>query len=289
MVPKAKRKSWRRTTKECYRHEWDYWGALAFLPAFLQVSNVSPSQDATEKIARRQHGPIRDKVGHGNGTADSSNWSGYAVVGSSFTSATGSWVVPAAVCTGVSGGQDASFWVGLDGDTSSTVEQIGTDSDCDGNNPSYYAWYEFYPKFSYEITTVPVNPGNVMSASVICSGGKFTVTITNVSTGNSYTTSAKVESAKRSSAEWITEAPCCTKGGGILPLSDFGTVYFGPQYTEPMCTAMCTNAANGSLISTFAANIEQITKVGSSTSPQTSTCSGLFMDGNSFSCTWAAQ
>jgi hypothetical protein len=125
-----------------------------------------------------------------------------------------------------------------------------------------------------------------MSASVIYSGGKFTVTITNESTGKSYTTSAKVESAKRSSAEWITEAPCCTKGGGILPLSDFGTVNFGYDYTGQKGT----NSANGALIGTFPpANIEQITKVGSSTSPQTSTCSSLSTDGSSFSCTWAAQ
>ena len=30
----------------------------------------------------------------------------------------------------------------------------------------------------------------------------------------------------RSSAEVITEAPCCTAGGGILPLADFGTINY---------------------------------------------------------------
>ena len=30
--------------------------------------------------------------------------------------------------------------------------------------------------------------------------------------------------AARSSAEVIVEAPCCTNSGGILPLTDFGTV-----------------------------------------------------------------
>jgi hypothetical protein len=33
-------------------------------------------------------------------------------------------------------------------------------------------------------------------------------------------------SAKRSSAEVIIEAPCCTGSGGVLPLANFGTVNF---------------------------------------------------------------
>jgi len=28
---------------------------------------------------------------------------------------------------------------------STSVEQLGTDSDCDSGTPSYYAWYEMYP------------------------------------------------------------------------------------------------------------------------------------------------
>ena len=80
------------------------------------------------RIAPHQFGPIKDRVEHLDGTAESSNWSGYAVLGSSFTSAQASWTVPAAVCpTGP--GQNvlyAAFWVGLDGYSSSTVEQTGT-------------------------------------------------------------------------------------------------------------------------------------------------------------------
>ena len=66
-------------------------GALADPPAFAQVSSVLLSQDATEKIAPRQLGPIRDRLDHFDGTSDSTNWSGYAVLGTSFTSAEGSW------------------------------------------------------------------------------------------------------------------------------------------------------------------------------------------------------
>ncbi len=218
-------------------------GMLAFLPVFAQVSSESLGQNWTERLAGRQLGPIREKVDHLDGTSDSTNWSGYAVLGSSFTSAKASWIVPAAVCTGVSGDQYAAFWVGLDGYSSSTVEQTGTLSDCVGTEPSYYAWYEFYPNPMYEVN-VPITPGNVISASVVYSGSEFTVTITNESTGKSYSKTSRVSGAKRSSAEWIVEAPCCTSNGGILPLSDFGTAYLGLDYTSQAGTNYATDSSN---------------------------------------------
>src|ERR1035438_4845265 len=137
-----------------------------------------------ERIAPRQHRPIKDRVDHGDGTSTSTNWSGYAVTGTSFTSAEGSWIVPTATCT--SGTQYASFWVGIDGYSSSSVEQTGTDSDCSGKTPQYYAWYEFYPNPSFEISSLAIKPGDRMSAKVVYSGSKFTVTIEDVTTGKSY-------------------------------------------------------------------------------------------------------
>jgi hypothetical protein len=57
-----------------------------------------------------------------------------AVTGSkaSVTDVTGSWTVPAVDCTSPNGTPNgySSFWVGIDGYGSNTVEQIGTDSDC---------------------------------------------------------------------------------------------------------------------------------------------------------------
>ncbi|MBV8905823.1 MAG: hypothetical protein JOZ22_19490, partial [Acidobacteriia bacterium] len=129
---------------------------LNCLGLIAQISNGTSPAGARERIGRHHAGPIRDKTERTKGLADSTNWSGYAVLGSSFTSAAGSWVVPAAVCYAVSGDQYSSFWVGLDGYESNTVEQIGTDSDCVGTTPIYYAWYEFYPRNAFEILTVPV-------------------------------------------------------------------------------------------------------------------------------------
>jgi hypothetical protein len=265
-------------------------GALACLPAFAQVAlsqDPSASQAPSAKIARRQLGPIRNLRESTGGTAASDNWSGYAVLGSSFTSAKASWIVPSAVCKIGSGEEYSAFWVGLDGYSSGTVEQTGTLSDCLGPFPVYYAWYEFYPNPMYEVPVL-IAPGNVMSASVVYNGSEFTVTITNVSTGQSYTTSSTVAGAARSSAEWITEAPCCTSSGGILPFSDFGTVDFGADYTSQTGTNSATDSTNSGTIGSFgSANIEQITKVASTTSPQISTCSILSSDGTSFTCTYA--
>ena len=193
--------------------------ALAASAALAQSPNetISPLTTATAAVPHL-HAPMRLHGYRPDGTTESTNWSGYAVTGTSFTSAVGSWVVPTATCT--SGVLYASFWVGIDGYSSSTVEQTGTDSDCVGTGPVYYAWYEFYPHPSINIGSVPVSPGNQMSASVTYNGSEFTITITNETTGKSYTKSSTVSGAKRSSAEWIAEAPCCTSSGGILPLAD---------------------------------------------------------------------
>src|SRR5206468_3319478 len=106
-----------------------------------------------------------------------------------------------------SGTAYSSFWVGLDGDTSSTVEQTGTDADCSGSTPQYYAWYEMYPKFPVNLSN-PVKPGDKLSAFVTTDGaGNFTLTISDSTQGWTHTTHAKLHSAKLASAEVIAEAP----------------------------------------------------------------------------------
>jgi len=265
-------------------------GAFAFLPAFSQVSSAPLMQDTMEKPAPHQHGPVRDLTDHGDGTSSSTNWSGYAVLGSSFTWAKGSWVVPTATCSGVTRAEYASFWVGLDGYNSSTVEQTGTDSDCLGSSPSYYAWYEFYPNPSMQIGSLAISPGDVMSAYVYYSStsNAFIVSITDVTTGQTFSKGARVANAVRSSAEWIAEAPCCTFGGGILPLADFGTVNFGKDSTGVTGSNWAKDTSNTGPIGSFpAVNTILVDKTSSRTSPQTSTCSTLSSDGTSFSCTWA--
>jgi len=267
--------------------------ALVAIPAWAQVPSGPAATPDTAAISPRQHAPRRVYPGRparviDNVTVeDSTNWSGYAVEGSSFTKALASWTVPTVNCSKTPNTY-SSFWVGIDGWTSSTVEQTGTDSDCDGSSPSYYAWYEFYPNPSYEITSVSVSPGNHISASVTYSGTEFTITLTNESTGKSYSKSSKVSGAKRSSAEWIAEAPCCTRSGGILPLSDFGTVYFGDDYTGVSSTNDATDSSVSGAIGAFGSNIYESIMVSTSGANE-AVPSSLSSDGTSFSVVWDSE
>jgi hypothetical protein len=153
----------------------------------------------------------------------SSNWSGYAATGTTFTSVSASWTQPTATC-GSGETSYSSFWVGLDGYSSSTVEQTGTDADCSSGTPRYYAWYEMYPKFPVNLSN-PVFPGDAMTASVTAgSGGKFTLAISDATHPWTFTTTQRLNKAALSSAELIAEAP--SSRSGVLPLTDFGTVKF---------------------------------------------------------------
>ena len=263
---------------------------LAALPVLAQLPAGPVSQLTDAAISPRQHAPMRL---HGSGAeatrgaVESENWSGYAVTGSSFTSAQGSWTVPTVNCTKTPNTY-SSFWVGIDGYSSSTVEQTGTDSDCDGRTPSYYAWYEFYPAGSVLISSVSVSPGNQMSAEVTYNGSEFTVTIKNETTGQSFSTSGTVSGAARSSAEWIAEAPCCTRRGGILPLADFGTVFLGDDYTGVSSTNDATDSSISGPISAFGSSVEAITMV-SARGALEAVPSALTSDGTSFSVVWDSE
>lgn len=268
--------------------------AFAIVPALAQVPNVSAPSQATAVVAPRQHAPRRvypgvpPRVINNVTVEDSTNWSGYAVEGTSFTSAKGSWVIPSVNCSKTPNTY-SSFWVGIDGWTSSTVEQTGTDSDCSGTSPSYYAWYEFYPNPSFLISGVPVSPGNKMSATVTYNGTEFTITITNESTGKSFSKSARVRGAKRSSAEWIAEAPCCTNSGGILPLADFGIVDFGEDYTGVSSTNYATDSGINGPISDYGSSVFESIMVNGTTGADEAVPSALSTDGSSFTVTWDSE
>jgi hypothetical protein len=255
---------------------------LAITPALAQIS-TTPVANPSTAVTPRQHAPRKVY-----GLVPSHVEGNVAVTGSSFTNSKASWTVPTVNCS-TTPNTYAAFWVGIDGWTSSTVEQTGTDSDCDGKTPSYYAWYEFYPNPSELISSVPVSPGNHISASVTYSGTEFTITITNESTGKSYSKSSRVSGAKRSSAEWIAEAPCCTNAGGILPLSDFGTVDFGDDYTGVTGTNDATDSSVSGPISDFGSAVNEAIMVNGSTGADEAVPSSLSSDGTSFTVAWKSE
>ena len=71
--------------------------------------------------------------------------------------------------------------------------------------PSYFAWFEFFPSAAFLVGDFPVNPGDIMQAEVSYDETSllFTLHLRNVTTGQSFKISSAVPNAKRTSAEWI--------------------------------------------------------------------------------------
>src|SRR5262249_48179989 len=130
--------------------------ATVFILTSVQIGEGRLNRlSGLDVTATQSHIPMIPHQRHGR-NATSTNWSGYAVTASSgaVSDVKASWVVPAVQGNCPSTNQYASFWVGIDGYSSNTVEQIGTDSDCQNGQPVYYVWYEFYPHWSYLVNTV---------------------------------------------------------------------------------------------------------------------------------------
>jgi hypothetical protein len=216
----------------------------------------------------------------------STNWSGYALTGAkgSVTDVKASWIVPTVDC-GKTSNAYASFWTGIDGYSSGTVEQIGTDSDCQNGSPQYYAWFEFYPHPAFLINSMTIRPGDVISAEVTA-GAKsaFTVSITDGT--QTFSTTTKIPSADRSSAEWIIEAPF---SGGVLPLADFVSVSFGEDYTRVSGTCFGTIGGVSQPIGPFSkGNVDQITMVTSNGTPKSQPSDLSTKDSASFTDSWVS-
>jgi hypothetical protein len=199
----------------------------------------------------------------------SDNWAGYAATGGNYTSVSSNWVQPGVQC----GSEDtySSFWVGLDGDGTDSVEQTGTEADCSGGQPQYSAWYEMYP--AYPVTYGDdVEPGDSMSASVTTDGsGNFTLTLTDSTEGWTETQNQYSSSAQDGSAEVIAEAPY---SNGVLPLSDFGTVDFTGSTVD-----------GGALGGSSPDSIDLVSDGGTTEA----VTSGLDQSGEDFSVTWESS
>lgn len=218
-------------------------------------------------------------------------WAGYAVTGTEFTYVQGSWIVTAVDCTKTPN-TDSSEWVGIDGWSSNTVEQIGTDADCNGETPFYYVWYEFYPLNTVVIRDVSIAAGDKFSASVTYEGSnEYLVALTNETTGQGFSKEVAFKGADgsgvppRNSAEWIEEMD-----GNKL--SDFGVDSFGTLFTG-ISTGVdeATDSSISGTIADFGSVVQKSisTQTGSSTGKDTAVPSALASDGASFTVAWKAE
>jgi hypothetical protein len=190
-----------------------------------------PGSVAVGKIVRPGAGAERAAT-YGSGFQTSSNWSGYVDTNDTYNYVYGDWTVPYANC-----GpwydfnfSQSSTWVGLDGENSSTVEQLGTATGCIAGASVYYAWTEMYPQIENPIWN-GISPGDQIMAFVYSydNNTQYELWMADLSQGWS---ELRIGSSSTpladSSAEWITERPTC--GPFCDNLTNFGTTTFTDAY-----------------------------------------------------------
>src|SRR5580700_1685847 len=256
----------------------------------LRTEAMVPRQHRPRVVAPGTPAPVYDPVRNVT-VSYNTIWAGYAVTGTGFTYVQGSWIVTAVDCTKTPN-TDSSEWVGIDGWSSNTVEQIGTDADCNGKTPSYYVWYEIYPLNTVVIRDVSIAAGDKFSASVTYEGSnKYLVAITNETTGQGFSKEVEFKGADgsrvppRNSAEWIEEMD-----GNKL--SDFGVDPFGTLFTG-VSTGVdeATDSSISGTITDFGSAVQESisTQTGSSTGKDTAVPTALASDGASFKVAWKSE
>ncbi len=227
------------------------------------------------------HDPLNHRTGvvsppghlKGLTNVQSTNWAGYADTGSSFSKVGASWTEPSASC-GSGSEQLAAFWVGIDGYSSSSVEQDGTIIECYNRTAYQYTWWEMYPTNDIQVVGSTLAAGDAITSTVTRSGTSYTLTVTDSThSANSFTEHESCSGCANSSAEWIAEAP--SSGSSIYPLADF------KSWTAS--NASVTEGSTSGVISSF--TDDELTMIDSSN--QIKALPGaLNGSGNSFSVTW---
>lgn len=173
-----------------------------------------------------------------------STGAGYQVTGSAITQAGASWVQPFVDCT--SGGA-VQLWVGLDGLSPSdpSVEQIGTQVDCDGGNGHYYGFYSLGgTKVAFGGNVIPEDN---MAASIALIPGsnprQYQVALSDYTQNWTRTTAVSASGAQDASAEVMVSA-----GGTSLAqfgYNGFTAVSLNDSPLTSAATAVTLNNAAG--------------------------------------------
>ncbi|HTT86109.1 MAG TPA: G1 family glutamic endopeptidase [Acidimicrobiales bacterium] len=156
----------------------------------------------------------------------SRNWSGYAITGATYTTVSGSWQVPTVnPPTTHHKSRYSATWVGIDGfkPRDDNLIQAGTEQDWMDGAAFYRAWWEILPAAETPISSITVHPGDTMAVTITQGSPDWTITVTDSTTGQSFTTTQRYR-GDLSSAEWIQEAP--TVGRRIAKLADDSTFAF---------------------------------------------------------------
>jgi peptidase A4-like protein len=113
-------------------------------------------------------------------------------------------IVPTLACQPTSAASLAT-WVGLDGWTNNTVEQVGFTFACDDGHQSNGAWYQMYPAPAVALN-VAIRAGDKVDLLEQWDGSDlFISTVTDTTASHSVGVTARDPAAQRSSAECVTE------------------------------------------------------------------------------------
>ncbi len=240
----------------------------------------------------------------------SSNWAGYVATGPgststtasaamAYTDVTGQWIEPKASCAGGSP-TAVAIWVGLGGysESSQELEQTGTSADCSPNGtPSYYIWYELVPADSVNVTSLKINPGDVIASVVQVNGTKVLVQVIDRTRKTRFTKRLTMATPDLTSAEWIAEAPSQCSDSGFcrqIALTNFGSINFTQSFATGNGTGATMSSPNWMLTALQLVprahrffggnNASSSNGFGAGANP-----SALSADGKGFSIAWQAD
>ncbi|MHB1599505.1 MAG: G1 family glutamic endopeptidase, partial [Acidimicrobiales bacterium] len=153
----------------------------------------------------------------------SQNWSGYVITPGPFTGASGTFTVPNIAPTTSSSGTYTSIWVGIDGDGNTDLIQAGVQlQDFAGGTVQIFPWWEILPAMETPISSMgTVSVGDQITVDIAqlseatsSTSGSWSITVTDDTTGQSFTTTQAYTGGYTGSAygegataEWIVERP----------------------------------------------------------------------------------
>ena len=188
---------------------------LYMLAVFLFVVTILTSNASVLYADEQQNQPA-------NSDSTSLNWAGYVADTGSYTSVTGSWVVP--LVSDSRPGADAT-WVGIGGVQTRDLIQAGTQAIVGNRGDiTYQAWYEVLPDVSTPID-LAISPGNSITTTLSeTQPDLWRIQIRNNTTGHTFKKTVSYQSTKNS-VEWVEERVSLSNGW-LYPLDQFGSVHF---------------------------------------------------------------
>jgi probable HAF family extracellular repeat protein len=207
-----------------------------------RLAGIDPAGASSHAPMVRELRPDGQVLRGSRNEITSRNWSGYEVANGPYTSAQGTWTVPAVHYAPYAGSPDvevSSTWVGIGGQSpDTTLIQLGTQQQVTSAGvPTYFAWYEILPGAEVPLgNRFPVSAGDTITASLRCTAActpgsvsTWILAMTNARWPAPFQITLQYRSSM-ATAEWVMEATClsdCLSSNAFYSyLPNFGSVAF---------------------------------------------------------------